>query len=368
MFHVDIPTTRDIASLFGLRSEACVSIYLKTTPVTHEIEASKIEFSNLIRQAISELETQGLDKRTVWEIQDVLDEVQQDDILWRYQAHTLAVFATPDSVRTFRLANLIDSRVEVSDRFNIKPLLRSTTFDQSAYVIAVSENGMRLIEIFADLPPEEIKDPNFPEHLYSEVTRRSRKDVKAGDEDLKRAITKYSRLIDAAIAPLLKHSDIPVIVMAAQPIASIFHNLCTAKNLLPQIISCSPDRIPLHEIAAAAREVLQGHYASKIEELHELYEARFQKRRATDKLEEVARAATIGSVETLYIDIDSEAIGTIDESTGAVNYHPAEGTIQYNLVGEITRRAFSSGAHVIALRRADIPRGVEVAATLRFPI
>lgn len=368
MFHVDIPTTRDIASLFGLRAEACVSIYLKTTPITHEIEACKIEFSNLIRQAIHQLEAQGLDKHHVKQIQELFEEVQQDDVLWRNQAHTLAVFATPDSIRTFRLANLINSRIEVSDRFNIKPLLRSTTFDQSAYVIAVSENSMRLVEIFADLPPEEIKDPNFPEHLYSDMTRRSRKDMKSGDEDLKRDIAKYSRLIDAAIAPLLKHSDIPVIVMAAQPIASIFHNLCTANNLLPQIISCSPDRIPLHDIATAARTVLQGHYQSKIEALHERYTARFQKRRATDKLEEIARAATLGSIETLYIDIDGKASGCIDENTGEIDYHPAEGTIQYNLVGEITRRAFLSGAQVIALRQSDMPAAAEVAATLRFPI
>lgn len=369
MFYVDIPNPRDIASLFGQRSDACVSIFLKTTPITREIEASKIDFSNLIRQALGQLEEKGLDKQSLKNLQEVLEEVQNDDILWRYQANTLAVFATPDHVRTFRLANLIDSRVEVSDRFNIKPLLRSTTFDQSAYVIALSEKNVRLIEIFADLPPEEIEDPALPTDMESTLSDKQRKDhSKNGAEDVKRNIAKYARLIDTALAPLLKHNDIPVIVMAAQPIASIFHNLCTANNLLPQILSGSPDRVPLHEIASQAREVLKKHYQSKIEDNHDHYQSRFQQRRATDKLEEVALAATIGSIETLYIDIDSELAGSIDEKTGFIDYAPPEGVIRYNLVGEITRRAFNSGARVLALRKDDIPNHAAAAATLRFPI
>ena len=46
------------------------------------------------------------------------------------QAHSLAVLATPDSVRTFRLATAITDMVEVSDRFHLKPLLRAIAFPQ----------------------------------------------------------------------------------------------------------------------------------------------------------------------------------------------------------------------------------------------
>jgi hypothetical protein len=370
MLYVDMPNARDIASLVAVRAPVCLSIYLKTTPVTHEIEASKIQFSNLARQAMDQLAGQNLPKSMLNDVQELLDEVLEDDNLWRYQANTLAIFVTPDSLRTFRLANHIESRLEVADRFNIKPLLRSTTFEHSAYVIALSEKGLRLIEVFADLPPEEIEDASLPSGtMYSELANRDRRDnSESGGEHIKRNILKFSRLLDTALAPLLQHSDIPVIVMAAQPIASIFHNQCSAQNLLPQIITGSPDRVPLHEIASQAREVLQKHYQTQVEDLREHYQLRFQSRRASDKLEEVARAATFAAVETLYIDIDSSLMGAIDEVSGVVDYSPAQGVASYNLVSEITRRALLSGAKVMALRKDDMPSPADVAATLRFPI
>jgi hypothetical protein len=43
------------------------------------------------------------------------------------------VLATPDSVRTFRLATAVTDTAEVSDRFHLKPLLRAVTFPQSAF-------------------------------------------------------------------------------------------------------------------------------------------------------------------------------------------------------------------------------------------
>jgi hypothetical protein len=42
-------------------------------------------------------------------------------------------------VRTFRLPNRLTSRLEVSDRFHLKPLLRSVTFLQAAFVLALAQ-------------------------------------------------------------------------------------------------------------------------------------------------------------------------------------------------------------------------------------
>jgi hypothetical protein len=379
MLYVDTPNDRELAALFAVKADACVSIYLRTTPITPDVGASKIEFSNLIREAVNQLEARGVPRARRADLQELLEDVLDDEIYWLYQANTLAVLATPDQIRTFRLANQIDSRVEVSDRFDIKPLLRATTFDHSAYVIALSENRVRLIEIFADLPPEEIQVPDQPRDLQTELgldnrqkpqTRRpgSGDRGQTGGTARKLDLARYCRRIDAALAPALHGSDIPVIVMAAQPIASIFHNQCSAENLLPQIISHSPDRLTLGEIAAEARKVLEVHYRGKVEDFHEHYQRRLQSHRSSDNLEEVARAATFGSIETLYIDIDSKLQGTLDEQGGAVDYAPHEGVVAYSLVGEITRRALASGAKVIALRKGDMPGASEVAATLRFAI
>lgn len=375
MMYASTPSERDIARLFAVRADACVSIYLRTTPIPAEVKASRIEFSNLVREALTRLERRGIDKGRLVDLEELLGEVQEDDELWRYQANSLAVFATPDDVKTFRLANHLESTVEVADRFDLKSLLRATTFEHAAYVVALSEDSVRLVEIFPDLPPEVIEVPDLPESLASELrpegagqrplTRHGGKGDRGDTGAMrKRELTKYCRRIDAALAPVLQGSDVPVIVMAVQPIASIFHNLCSAPNLLPEILSRSPDRATPAEIAAEARGLLEEHYRERVAGFREHYEQRFASHRASNDLAEVARAATMGAVETLYVDIEGEAKGTIDES-GAVDWS-ADREGSYGLASEITRRALASGAQVVALRQQDMPAPGEVAATLRF--
>ncbi|WP_322517555.1 hypothetical protein SR870_08555 [Rhodopseudomonas palustris] len=63
MLHVDVPTRQEITTLNRRRSEACVSIYLATTPLTQNIAISRTEFGNLSEQAFAQLEEIGFDKR-----------------------------------------------------------------------------------------------------------------------------------------------------------------------------------------------------------------------------------------------------------------------------------------------------------------
>ena len=56
MLYVDIPTPADISALAAARGEACVSIYLRTTPLTQQAQADRVELKNLARHALEQLE------------------------------------------------------------------------------------------------------------------------------------------------------------------------------------------------------------------------------------------------------------------------------------------------------------------------
>ena len=99
MLYVDIPTHPEIRALIETRADACVSIYLPTTPQTQHVEGSRIAFGNLTRTALEQLDAVGFDKRRRALLEDELDALREDDEFWRRQAHSLAVLATPDSLR-----------------------------------------------------------------------------------------------------------------------------------------------------------------------------------------------------------------------------------------------------------------------------
>jgi hypothetical protein len=83
------PTADDYAALAAFRGDMAVSMSLPTTPVSEETDVERIQLKS-----------------------------------------------------TFRVPNVLKPLVKVSDRFHLKPLLRSTTFCDAGYVLALADGGV----------------------------------------------------------------------------------------------------------------------------------------------------------------------------------------------------------------------------------
>ena len=373
MLHTDIPTHADLQSLFTARAPGSVSIYLPTTPVTTDIGGSRIEFKNLAGTALDQLREADLDKREVARVADGLDDLLDDEDFWMHQAYSLAVFATSDSVRTFRLPNRITALVEVSDRFHLKPLLRAATFPQAAFVLVLAQGSVRLLEISADLPPAAVAVEGLPSDAASAVGKASITDRAPsgrvqGSEGQKVRLTQYARQVDGAIRPILTGRDLPLILAASEPLDGIFRAVNSYPGLASAGISGNPEATPVGDLASAARVILAELYAADLVALRARFEALRAQGRASTDIVDVARAATFGAVDTLLVDIDEVVPGRVDETSGAVTFGQADDAADYGLVDEIARRAFLSGARVLGVRAVDMPGNGSVAAILRFAV
>ena len=373
MLYVDIPTRSEFSALVGVRADACVSIYLKTTPVTQETSASRIEFGNLICEAQSQLEDAGFDKRRLAALVEQLNDLIDDDEFWRLQANSLAVFATPEKLQTYRLANDLVSIVQVSDRLHLKPLFRAVTFPHSAFVLALSENAVRLVEMHADLPPVTVKVPGLPKDAASSVGKSTLNDRNFsgrihGSEGQNVRFQQYLRQVDAALRPVLAGRGMPLILAATDQLASAFPQVNSYPHLLREIIADSPDRLTDAELAKQARPILDKAYEEELSGIRALFVKRASDRRTTTDISDAARAATFGGIDTLLVDIDSVVPGFVDEESGAVEFVEKDDAKAYGVVDEIAGRAFASGARVLGVRRPDLPGQKELAAILRYPL
>jgi hypothetical protein len=162
--------------------------------------------------------------------------------------------------------------------------------------------------------------------------------------------------------------EVPLILAAAEPIDSIYRTVNTYPHLLAQGISGNPEATSDAELAASSRTILDELYAAQLREVHELYERRSTDGRALSDVAEIARAATFAAVHTLLVDIDASVPGTVDEQSGAVSFADGAGGDVHDVTDEIARRAWLSGARVLAVRDRDIPGSSAAAAILRYPL
>jgi hypothetical protein len=371
ILHTDPPTRAQLERLLVAREPASVSIYLPTEP-SSDSKAERIELKTLAAQASRQLEQAGTARNDIASIDDELADLVDDDEFWRYQARSLAVFATPTTITTFRLANKLSALVEVSDRFHLKPLFRALTFSQTAFVLALSQGGVRLLELTPEPEPARVEVPELPSDVASAVGKSSIEDRSPvrrlqGSEGQRVRMRQYTRQIDQALRPLLNGLDLPLLLAATEPLDSIYRSVNSYPHLVATSIVGNPDTVSDAELAQSARGILDDLYAAELKAVRDLYALRLTQRRASADIADVSRAATYGLVDTVLVDIDEVVPGLVDEETGAITIDDSGDAVNYGVVDEIARRVWLNGGRVLAVRRAAIPgESGAVAAIFRY--
>ncbi len=371
--HSNIPTIHELKQLVAWRGPGAVSIYLPTRPDGVNADVERMELANMASEAVTQLKEGGLDRAAVASIEESLEDLIDDEYFWQFQAYTLAAFVNETGVVTYRLPNHLSRSVEVADRFAIKPLLRTFTFPQTAFILALSQGAVRLIQATPDLPPDHIEVPDLPSDVASAVglpSIRGRGHVGrvGGSEGQKLRMRQYARKINHALALVLGGRDLPLVLAGAEPLLSIYRSVNSYPHLADEVIAGNPEERSDGELVDALRPILDRIYAQDLADLQELFGTRQAQGRAVTDVADAARAATIGAVETLLVDIDQVMPGEIDEETGRVTTEDHNDAHTYGVTDEITRRVLMSGGRVLAVRATEVPGGGVVAALLRFPL
>lgn len=362
---IDMPTTEDIAQLAAFRDAACVSIYFPTSTVPADAEHTRLAARNLFAQAMELVDKQA-DTQTANTIREELDGLLDDREFWTRMGRSLAIFVSTRAAMSFRLPNLLTNYVSVSDRFAIIPLLRAVTFPHAAHVLAISQNDVRLIELDPENAPRQVDLPEMPSDAASTVNiipgggRPSRGRLQ-GAEGRKVKLAQYARAVEQAIRPLLNGTSLPLVLAAAEPMASIYRNVNAYAGLVDEGIPGNVDSQTDNQLGGAARKILDDVYAAELVALTERFAQLRDSQRAITDLSDLARAATTGAIDTLVVNMEESEPGEVSPDGALVLEEGPNDVLE-----EITRRAIGTGARVLAVRAEDVPAGVQAAAVLRY--
>jgi hypothetical protein len=353
--HTDIPTRPQIQQLLTEQGRWCVSIYLPTHRLSQHTDRDRLELRRLTRTAVEQLDAAGADPDEMSAVPEGLEAIAEDDDFWTRQADSLALFARGGRTRSFRLPNRLVSTVEVADRFHVKPLLRAITFPHEAFVLALAKRSVRLLEIGPDSPPQEVSVPDLPTDAWEPYTSKV----------FRARELNYVRRIDDALRGVFAGSEIPLILAATETIAALYRRVNTYPALVEGRVAGNPERTSDGDLAAAARLILDELYAAELADIERLLDERASHGRVAFDISDVARAATLGAVDTVLVDMDASLPGVIDDA-GVVTFGRESEATTYGLLDEIARRVYLAGGRVLAVRSTDIPADGVVAALLRY--
>lgn len=391
MLHIDIPTLAEFKALAAIKDDACVSLYVPTEPSRERERQNRIALVDLAKAALQQLKEAGIDKRLIALIEeqfghlagthkndhddDKIRKLQNRnpdpiDEFWKFQGHCLAVLATPRMLRTFRLPYRAKPMAEVADRFHLVPLICTMTSPQDIFVLALAEKGVRLLRVFANLPPVRVPVPDLPEDAEAVARRasireRNWKGHLQGSEAAKILLHKFARSVDHALHGLFAGRSAPLALAADEPLASIFRSVNTYPGLIDEAIAGNPNLMTDAQLEDAALPMLDRLYRSELKAIIARFDE-LRPRRATTDVSYAAHAVTAAAIEELLIDLDAVVPGIVSEFDGSVIYSASDDAEVYSVVDEIARRALFTGARVLGARRDDLPGRAPLVAVLRY--
>jgi hypothetical protein len=389
MLRIDIPTLNEFKALAAAKGDACVSIYVPTSPLHDQAHANRIAFKDLAKASLSQLKEAGIDKRRIEPFQEQFgqfagailestddnkyryrehDPAEEIDEFWRRQANGLAVLATPENMQTFRLPDQPKPLAEVADRFHLTPIIHAMTSPHHIFVLALSEDAVRLVHAFVNLPPVRVHVPGLPKNA-EEATRRpdgsSYPHAVWGREDQKVLLEKYVRKVDHHVSRALAGATLPLVLAAAEPLALLFRSVNTYPHLVEDPIDGNPDHMSDAQLQDAALPVLDRLYERELNTILARYDE-LKPRRATSDVSYAAHAATAGAVDQLVVDLDAIIPGVVSDVDGSVTYATSDTAKTYSVVDEVARRALCTGARVLASTREQLPNRDPLVAILRY--
>ncbi|MEO9248826.1 hypothetical protein ABDK96_14175 [Citricoccus nitrophenolicus] len=376
---IDLPTADDFAELTRHRHASSVSVYVASSgsdgdssPIGRHPESAQIALRTAVSDALAGGAAAELPAPDRERLSALIDELVEDRDFWSTQARSVAVFASPEGLRTFRLMNRLRTHASLGDRFDTGPLIRATTFAHSGFVLALTKGSVQLLSLESDASCHEVELAGLPDDLGLELQTadnegrmdRQRAD---GNQRPKAQRRDYCSTVQEAVLRQINGSNHPLVLAATSDLEPAYREVNTYRRLVEEGITANPASLGSGELARRGREVLDRNYAAQLADWRERFGTLRAHGRASAKLRDIAKAATAGQVDVLLFDLTAEREGTIDEY-GHVTPAEEPTAHTYGLADEVAARVLRSGGTVKAVRGADLPDGAKIAATFRSAI
>jgi hypothetical protein len=344
-----------------------------------------IRFKNLMRQAEELLVGGGM---RVQDARDLLEQAKKLDNseFWQYQSDGLAIFISTNVFRYYCLPLNFEELVVVTDRFHLKPLLPLLTGDGKFYILALSQNEVRLLQgtrysvsevDLADVPQsiaEALKydDPEkqFQFHTGTPQGGGDRAGMfhgqGAGNDEQKDRLLRYFRKVSGGVEELLKNQRSPLVLAGVDYLLPIYKEANNYPHLMEDGITGNPEELKAEELHSSAWEIVQPYFEQAEQEVVSRYQELAGTGQTANNLQDVVSAAYYQRIESLFVPVGVQQWGLFNPSTSEIQLHQKHEPGDEDLMDFAAIHTVLNGGTVYAVEPEKVPGDAPLAAVFRY--
>lgn len=375
-----LPET-ELKELIGTSGEPCVSIYLPTHPAGPETRQDPIRLKNLLSEVQSQLAAGKWFHLDAVDLLKPIAALIEQHEFWQRQQQGLAVFCQPQMFRTYSLPVSVQELAIVTHRFHLKPLMPLLTQDTKFFILAASQNQLRLfratqhtVELMniADLLQNlaealQYDDPEKQLQFHSGTSGSSPiyHGQGVGTTDNKDEILRYFQVVDEGLQALLRDQQAPLVFVGVEYLFPIYQQANSYPSLFETCVTGNPDQLAPATLHQQAWPVIKPYF----EQVRQRAIAQYQDLSATDQtctdLKTTVQAAHDGQVDTLFVNRATQVWGEFDPQTRKVEVHDSA---QEDLLDLAAIQTWLRGGQVHILDAENMPADTPLASVLRYSV
>jgi hypothetical protein len=376
---MDLFTRDELKKLLAEHPSPCVSCFMPS----HRGGSPEdpIRWRKHLKEAETQLHRRGLRRIQIADLLAPGWRLLEDAPFWKNQGDGLAGFLAPEFMQIFRLPIAFKDGVTVGNRFTILPLLPLLTDDGSFFVLAVSQNAVRLLqgtrmtinEIGLKDVPHDMAEALATHDRDEPLTFHTRRTSSGawttifeghgvGIDDAKDDLLRYFQRIDRGLHRVLREEQAPLLLASVDYLRPIYRQANTYPCLLEKGLEGNPDRLGDKELHDQAWPIVEPLFKEARKQATARYQHLADTEHVSSDPKVVVSAAYKGCVETLFVALDQEVWGIFDPNSGQVQRHPDASFGDVNLLDLAAAHTLKHGGTVYAVPCEQVPGHTELAA------
>lgn len=383
---MDILTQEGIRELISEKNENCISIYMPTHQAGKETEQDQIRLKNMLKKAGEDLAARGLRSPDIRDILKPAQQLLQEPFFWKHQSSGLALFFSSDLFKSYRLPLQFEEFVVISGSYHLKPLLPFFANDGHYYILALSQNQIRLLEgtrhtvdeIDLDSMPTSIAETFEFERFFKQVQfHTGTTSANTGDrsgmfhghdpsDEEKNRILRWFHKIDDELPNVIMSRESPIVLAGVDYLFPLFKEASSYPHIVENGIPGSPEELKQEELHTQAWPLVQPFFKLAQEKATAKYQQLADSGQTTTEVQEAVSAAHHGKVEVLFVALGDQVWGNYDPNSNTVQVHDSKEPESEDLLDLAAIQTLLNGGMVYALDHNKIPGNSTIAAIFRY--
>lgn len=380
-------TADDIRNLIEESGNPAISLYMPTVRAGKGTRQNAIRYKNLLTEVEEHLTKHKMRQTDIDNLLEQPRNLVNDTEYWQHQRLGFALLMTPEIYHTYRIPIPTRELVTVADRFTIKPLLPVLTGDGTFFILALSQNSVRLLRA-TRFTVEEIPLEDMPtsraEALQLDTTERTLQHAGtastgrdtghgamyhthgANDQQSKERLLQYFYVLDKGLRRYLREENTPFVLAGVEYLFPIYREANTYPHLVDGVVAGNPDEESDTTIHEKAWKLVEGQFAESERETLSRFRELNAAGRASKNMAKVFGALREKRVETLFVPIDEQRWGKYNAETNEMEIHKERKAGDRDVFDVAAAMAIAQGGVVYAIERERMPTGRDIAAIFRY--